>query len=139
MSTSPNPSNSAGSRFLNSANAITRKHLEAVADESAQIFSEMLAGLWLADSPLSPSEARGLATDVKLLIRRHYPVDQAQTLFAFFLDFFSGGLSGNPDGTLSFTKLEFEGLQRFHADLGDRLPESDRTKLKELIDLLNRA
>jgi hypothetical protein len=129
----------AGKRFLDEAVGITHRHLEMVADEIGALFVERLSGLWLSEKILDRAEALAMPRELIAHLRKHYSLDKVQALCAFFLDFFSGGLAGDADGSLSFTHLEFDGLQHFYQKFGHRLPSADRHRLHELIDALKKA
>ncbi len=141
MSTTSNSDSerSAGQVFIHRASEITRRHLEMVADESAALFVEMLSDLWKAEGSLELTEALAIPRELIAHLRKHYGLDKVHALCGFFLDFFSGGLSGASDGKLSFTNLEFDGLKHFEQKFAHRLPEADKQRLHQLVAALGKA
>jgi hypothetical protein len=99
----------------------------------------MLSELWKADGSLSQTEALAIPRELIAHLRKHYGLDKVHALCGFFLDFFSGGLAGAADGKLSFTTLEFDGLQHFEQKFAHRLPNEDRHRLHELIAALKKT
>jgi hypothetical protein len=128
-----------GQTFIDSATAITQRHLKMVSDETGALFVQMLGDLWVSDGILEKAEALAIPRELIAHLRKHYQLDKVHALCAFFLDFFSGGLAGSSDGQLSFTQLEFEGLEHFQQKFAHRLPASDRARLHELISALKKA
>ncbi|AHC14988.1 hypothetical protein [Salinispira pacifica] len=128
-----------GDEFIRQATEITHKHLQMVSEESCSLFQAMLSKLWLEEGILDEHEARSIPSELTAHLRKHFSLDQLQALCRFFLDFFSGGLSGQKEGQLSFTHLEFDGLKHFQLKFAHRLPEEDRSKLHELIAMLEKS
>lgn len=142
MSTTSQQSRSSGGpgdEFIRRATEITHKHLQMVSEESCTLFESMLSTLWLDEGILDDHEARSIPSELTAHVRKHFSLDQLQALCRFFLDFFSGGLSGQKEGQLSFTQLEFDGLKHFQQKFAHRLPEDDRNKLHQLIGMLEKS
>lgn len=110
-------------RFLEALRLRTTAHLEALSQESAELFAQH------ADLP-----EQGTRIYARLVER--FGMDGAQEIGASLIDLLAGGLE---DGAVTLTDREYRGLRLVDEEFSRELPDGRAASLHDLIVSLGRA